>query len=572
MNVATAFCPTRLREVDGLAFCSIVLACEAASALTCALYFLTISNHLQQRGIGVHKTINFFGLGRTALSLIFVASLAACGGGGGGGDGPAAVGGPQTASNPPTPSTPSTPSTPPSGGGEAPSTSTRITGMTQQAKSNTNYTVASTAAGIVNITLPASPAVGDTVRIVGESANQWKIAQNAGQVIDTSSLSNTTVTGQTWAVSDATPRNWWAVASSADGLKLVAATNGTIASSTGVPPLGNDGRIYTSTDGGASWTARVTTGSLPTWSSVASSADGTKLAAVGPGNNIWTSGDSGLTWLPSDIPRFWTSISMSANGNQMAAVVEEGPNSAGANPAGPVGEGLIYLYSRAANDAFGVGAWTPVKSTVSSFRNWRSITMSADGSRLAAVAHTDGGSPFEAIYRSVDGGAIWTASAQTFENAYRIRSSADGTRLVMAEGYPAGAVGRLWTSNDSGANWVRRNTAATTSIYTAVSISSDGSKMLAVQDGGLVQASIDSGATWTARDSGRIWRSVAISSDGNRATALVNGGSSYASRANRTIVGINGGLTGAQNNTITLTYAGEGLFSITASAGVFSIQ
>ena len=142
----------------------------------------------------------------------------------------------------------------------------------------------------------------------------------------------------------------------------------------------------------------------------------------------------------------------------------------------------------------------------------------------------------------------------------------------MAEGYPAGVEGRLWTSTDSGANWMRRNTAATTSIYTSVSISSDGSKMLAVQDGGLIQASIDSGATWTARDSGRIWRSVAMSSDGNRATALVNGGSSYASRANRTIVGINGGLTGAQNNTITLTYAGEGLFSITASVGNFSIQ
>ena len=505
----------------------------------------------------MRKPIYFSGLGRATLSLLFVASLAACGGGGG--NDPAPVVGPQNPSNPP------------SAGGEAPSTSTRITGLTQQAKSNSDYTVASTAAGMVNITLPASPAVGDTVRIVGESANQWKIAQNPGQVIDTSSFSNTTVTGQTWAVSDATPRNWWAVASSSDGLKLVAATNGTIASSIGAPPLGPDGRIYTSTDGGVSWIARVTTGNAPTWSSVASSADGTKLAAVGPGNRIWTSGDSGLTWVPRDVGRFWTSISMSADGSRMAAVVEEIPNR-GTNGAGPIGEGRIYLYSQSAGAEFGVEAWTPVSSTVAGARNWRSITMSADGSRLAAVAHTDSPTVPEFVYRSVNGGATWQESVQRFDNAYRIRSSADGTRLVMAEGYPAGVEGRLWTSTDSGASWVRRNTASTASIYTAVDISSDGSKMLAVQDGGLIQASTDSGVTWTPRDSGRVWRGVAMSNDGNRATALVNGGPSYASLANRTVVGVNGGLTGAQNNTITLTYAGAGLFTISASAGTFSIQ
>ncbi|MCY7369780.1 MAG: glycoside hydrolase [Polaromonas sp.] len=502
----------------------------------------------------MRKHSYFSGLGRAAFSVLFVASLAACGGGGGGGGGSdPAAGSAQTPSNPPT------------AGTETPASSaTRITGLNQQTKPNASYTVASAVAGTVNIMLPASPAVGDTVRITGESANQWRIAQNPGQSINTSSLANTPVTGQTWAISDQTPRNWWAVASSADGLKLVAATNGAISSSGQSLPAGSDGRLYTSADAGVTWTARALPASNPAWSSVASSADGTRLAAVGPGNRIWTSADSGATWQESEIARFWTSISMSADGSRMAAVVEEVPN-------GSTGAGRIYLYTQTAGAAFGTGTWTAVASAVAGARNWRSITMSDDGSRLAAAAHTDGGSPLESVYYSVDSGATWSATRQTFSNAYRVRSSSDGTRLVMAEGYPLTATGRLWTSTDSGATWIQRNTSTTTS-YNSVDISDDGSKMLAVQDGGQIHSSVDAGVTWTARDTGRVWRGVAMSSDGNRATALVNGGASYASLANRTVVGANGGLAGAQNNTITLTYAGSGLFNITASTGVFSIQ
>lgn len=489
----------------------------------------------------MYKRTHFLGLSRASLSIVFVVSLAACGGGGDN-------------------TTPGQPNQP-KGGTEIP-TAIRITGLSQQAASNSNYTVASTAAGTVVVTLPASPAAGDTVRITGESANSWRVAQNAGQTINTSTLANTRVTGQSWAIGDATARNWWAVAASADGMKLVAATNGAIGSSTGNAPLGSDGRIYTSADGGASWTARPQAAGSNTWSAVASSVDGTKLAAVGPGSQIWTSGDSGATWLASETPRFWTSISMSVDGSRMAAVVEEVPNGS------PAGAGRIYLFTQTAGAAFGVGVWTPNATA----RNWRSITMSDDGSRLAAVAHTDGGTPVESVYYSVNSGATWLQSTQTFSNAYRIRSSADGTRLVMAEGYPDAAPGRLWTSADSGASWTSRNSAATTRMYTSVDISADGSKMLAVQDGGQIHASIDSGVTWTARESGRVWRGVAMSADGNRAVALVNGGGSYSSIANRTAVGTAGSLTGAQNNSITLTYAGGGVFDITANSGTFTIQ
>ena len=497
----------------------------------------------------MYKRIHFLGLNRAALSIGFVFSLAACGGGGGGDNTT-----PGQANNPPV-----------NGNGNGISTSTRITGLSQQATSNSNYTVASTVAGTVVVTLPASPGVGDSVRITGESANQWRVAQNAGQTINTSPLANTRVTGQTWALSDATPRNWWAVASSSDGLKLVAATNGAINSAGQARSAGSDGRIYTSTDAGVSWTAHAAAAGNPTWSAVASSADGTKLAAVGPGSRIWTSGDSGATWQASETVRFWTSISMSADGSRMAAVVEEVPN-------GSNGEGRIYLSTQPDGAAFGTGTWSPVPGLVPGARNWRSITMSDDGIRIAAVAHTDGGSPTESVYYSVNSGVSWSASTQKFANAYRIRSSSDGTRLVMAEGFPPStATGRLWTSNNSGATWTAQNQSTAIS-YTSVDISDDGSKMLAVQDGGQIHASVDFGATWTARDSGRVWRGVAMSADGNRSVAVVNGGGSYASIANRTAVGTAGSLTGAQNNSITLTYVGGGVFDITANSGTFTIQ
>ena len=66
--------------------------------------------------------------------------------------------------------------------------------------------------------------------------------------------------------------NWTSVATSADGLRLVAVASG--------------GAIYTSTDAGVTWgPASVTNAS---WVSVASSADGAKLVAAANGGGIYT--------------------------------------------------------------------------------------------------------------------------------------------------------------------------------------------------------------------------------------------------------------------------------------------
>lgn len=69
------------------------------------------------------------------------------------------------------------------------------------------------------------------------------------------------------------------------------------------------------------WTARE---SSRYWYSVASSADGTKLATVVSGGQIYTSADSGETWTAEESNRKWLSIASSSDGTKLVAVVSGG--------------------------------------------------------------------------------------------------------------------------------------------------------------------------------------------------------------------------------------------------------
>jgi photosystem II stability/assembly factor-like uncharacterized protein len=93
------------------------------------------------------------------------------------------------------------------------------------------------------------------------------------------------------------------IAPSSDGTKVVA--------------VGNS-QIYTSTDSGVSWTARD---SSRNWYSVASSADGNKLVAVVYGGQIFTSTNSGASWTARDSTRDWCTVASSSDGNKLIAAV-----------------------------------------------------------------------------------------------------------------------------------------------------------------------------------------------------------------------------------------------------------
>ncbi|MGA2142172.1 MAG: hypothetical protein ABSG94_07080 [Brevinematales bacterium] len=149
------------------------------------------------------------------------------------------------------------------------------------------------------------------------------------------------------------------IASSADGSRLAACDQG--------------GDIWASVSGGTNWkdmktVSGATSPSTPCYS-IASSTNGVYLAAAAYGGYIWTSVNAGTNWTQHNFSANWNSITSSADGSHLAAVVS--PLSGG---------GDIWISSD-----YGA-TWSDQASAGS--RIWLSITSSADGSRLAAVDET----------------------------------------------------------------------------------------------------------------------------------------------------------------------------------------
>ena len=161
------------------------------------------------------------------------------------------------------------------------------------------------------------------------------------------------------------PKSWGKIAASTDGTKLAAIDNAY-----------GGGYIYTSTDSGVTWTEQTAAGKR-TWKSIASSSDGAKLAAVEGGvtGGIYTSTDSGVTWTEQTAAgkRTWKSIASSFDGTKLAAISYEYDNAANGIP------NFIY----ASTDS-GI-TWT--EQTEAGQRIWETITLSSDGTKLAALQY-----------------------------------------------------------------------------------------------------------------------------------------------------------------------------------------
>jgi len=228
--------------------------------------------------------------------------------------------------------------------------------------------------------------------------------------------------GATWVSNNAPVANWQSVASSADGTRLVAADY-------------LDGVIYTSTNSGAVWT-QATNAPSEHWFSVALSADGTKLASVADGalldiggTNIYTSPDFGTTWITNNVPagpqgiqRDWSSIASSADGSKLVAA-------GGGNGY----SGFIFISTNSG------AAWTVTATNIVSglvAHPWICVASSADGSKLAAVSDV-ASSPLGVLITSTNSGATWTTNAVPFLDWNAVALSADGAKLVATIGYPS---------------------------------------------------------------------------------------------------------------------------------------
>ena len=268
---------------------------------------------------------------------------------------------------------------------------------------------------------------------------------------------------------------WYSIASSSDGTKLAAGVRG--------------GYIWTSIDSGVSWTQQTNSGSQ-IWCGIASSSDGTKLAAVGNGGYIYTSTDSGVSWTQRASSQGWIGIASSSDGTKLAAVVNGG-----------------YIYTSTDSGV----SWTQRASS----QNWLSIASSSNGTILAAVVQ--GGY----IWTSTNSGVSWTQRASS-QNWWSIASSSDGTKLaaVVYSGY-------IWTSTDSGVTWIQKT--STSYNWVGIASSSDGTKLAAVVYGGYIYTIAQKFSPSVAN-----WQSICCDLSGTNIAACIDGSGIYISSNNGT--------------------------------------
>lgn len=245
-----------------------------------------------------------------------------------------------------------------------------------------------------------------------------------------------------------TPFQWSSVASSADGKKLVAASDSR-AFAAAFP-----GWVYISTNSGVGWIQSSAPGGVVNWRSTASSADGKKLAAANNyGGNIYTSTNSGANWISNSAPATgWSGIASSTDGMKLTAVVYGGGIHTSTNL------GAAWVSNNAPN------------------KNWAGVAASADGKKLTAIVYGGG------IYTSADSGTVWTQTTAPAKNWTSVASSIDGSKLAAAV-----RGGGIYLSTNSGTVWTQ--TSAPGTNWTSVASSADGSKLIGAVAGGGIYSS-----------------------------------------------------------------------------------
>jgi len=402
-----------------------------------------------------------------------------------------------------------------------------VCGTNVQAASNTGYLLTNNSP--VTVVLPPSPNFGDIVRISCPGLGGWKAVKNAGQTILNNFSTQFNWTGRAGSINE--------VALSADGTKVVATFGGY--------------GISTSTNSGATWTVQAGAPS-ETWVGVASSLDGTKLAAIYQNSSyegaldsggIYTSTNSGVTWVDeTNAPSAdWASIVSSADGTKLAATYYDYSSDA-------------VFYSGGIYTSTNSGA-TWVDETNAPSADWFSIASSADGTKLAAVG-VDPSSYVGNIYISTDSGVTWIEQANAPTTTWSsIVSSADGTKLAAIGG------AQIYTSKDSGVTWGNPSVPPGSAYWTCIASSADGAKLVAGGGFGQIDTSSDGGISWVIQQNSfnyqnGEWAFVASSADGTTLFALV--GPDQGSVYIRTIGTDN--LSGDVNSAVELQYVGNGQF------------
>jgi len=288
-------------------------------------------------------------------------------------------------------------------------------------------------------------------------------------------------------------KSWWQVSPSYNGTKILAATS--------------PGYLYTSSDSGATWIERVSAG-LRLWGFVDSDPTGTYLVATVNSGYIYTSSDSGVTWVQRSSfgVRGWTGVTISNGGARLAAVAQND-----------------YIHTSADYGA------TCIERTSTGRFNWSSIDSDDSGLKLGAtvnggsvwVSH-DGGNTLNRVPNPLDG----VVNDIDYTHSYSWSSigiSGNGTKFAVADG----SGGPIRKSLDGGITWTDNGWPATG--FLSLSIDSIGTNMVAIGDHGTrLLISEDFGLTGnTSSDRTFHWSCVRLSGDGKKIVASDNDNNLY---------------------------------------------
>jgi photosystem II stability/assembly factor-like uncharacterized protein len=230
--------------------------------------------------------------------------------------------------------------------------------------------------------------------------------------------------GNTWTTEESAPfSECSSIACSANGSNLIAGTYG-------------DGNVYTSTNSGASWTLATNVGVNPSqWVSVASSADGTILTAMG--TSVYVSTNGGDNWtLSTSAPQDSTNsafVASSADGRLLAA-----------SPVSPY-DG-VYVSTN-----FGV--------------TWNASGPPPNGGSLACSGN--GGVLLSSVY----GGGIWTTEFPVVGPTLSLLKAVEPqfSNLIIGENYQLQVSGNLTTWTNQGTPFIATNSIVTYPQYFNVS-------------------------------------------------------------------------------------------------------
>lgn len=276
------------------------------------------------------------------------------------------------------------------------------------------------------------------------------------------------------------------------------------------------GPIAYSTNSGASWT--VSNAPNGNWISIDMSLTGSTMYAVQYLGNMFRSTDSGATWSQVSTG----AVNSSGREYESVTVSADGLRIAAAVKDGEVqvssDGGTTWTAARLAGTPVG-GA--PLMDA------FRSIDSSADGMFVVAATQNNH------VYVSTDGGATFAPQAVTVAGAavldgwYRVKVSADGNTVALAGNYQyttSSSTTGIYVSRNRGATWTQGE--AGTSAYSSIAMSANGDTIgVTVSDDdsgvkGRVVVSTNGGSSFVpaATPAGETnWRALAISGTNGKA-------------------------------------------------------